>query len=113
MSGTTLVEQLREIGIAMRLDERRLRIEGKPGALTDNVRDLIRARRFEIIAELTPDVPSYIKRCATCGGTDWGPTGHYEHDGCPIWGCLPCATDRGRDSPRRRPVHAAQRGDEG
>jgi hypothetical protein len=33
-------------------------------------------------------VPSYIKRCSSCGGQDWGPSGKHTADGCEVWHCI-------------------------
>jgi hypothetical protein len=38
--------------------------------------------------------PSYLAKCSKCGGTDWGPTGRVEADGCEGWHCLGCAKGR-------------------
>ena len=101
---TMLANQLRDMGIMLSLEDSRLRVDSKSGTLTDPIRNLIRANRFELIATLTPEggdddaeeiaalssgksatVPSYIKRCSACAGTDW------ELTSAPgVWGCLSC-----------------------
>ena len=99
-----LVNRLRDIGIILSFEGGRLRLDSKPGRLTDSIRNLIQSNRLELIAALTPectavvssasepvsipaqiDTPAYIKRCVSCSGTNLGPVA-----GPAVWGCLSC-----------------------
>jgi hypothetical protein len=97
-----LANQLRDMGIMLHLDGNKLRVDSKQGVLTDSIRNLIRTNRLELIVALTPEhtacdleslpLPSYVKRCDSCGGTHWGPISGHD-----VWGCLDC---RGNATPR-------------
>jgi TubC N-terminal docking domain len=90
-----LANQLRDMGIMLHLDGNKLRVDSKPGVLTDSIRNLIRTNRLELIVALTPEhtacdleslpLPSYVKHCDSCGGTHWGPVA-----GPTVWGCPDC-----------------------
>jgi hypothetical protein len=47
---------------------------------------------------------AYIKRCNTCGGTDWGPSGRCAAGGCEVWHCVTCAGWRPDEVERRQRV---------
>jgi hypothetical protein len=44
-----------------------------------------------LAASAPEPVPCYIKRCVTCGGTSWGPSGRRAADGAELWHCRMCA----------------------
>jgi predicted RNA-binding Zn-ribbon protein involved in translation (DUF1610 family) len=85
-----LVSQLRDMGVALSLEGDRLRVDSKPGVLTDAMRDLIGSHKFELIVALAsehvaPITPLYIKHCDACNGTDWGAISAPD-----VWSCLDC-----------------------
>jgi TubC N-terminal docking domain len=94
MSVTTLLDDLHKRDIVVDVEPGNLRIKAPKDAMTDELRQAIREHKAELMALLSPpsapqsapEPLSYIKRCSTCGETDWGPISLCEQ----VWGCLTC-----------------------
>ena len=103
-----LVQALRDGGAKLSVQGDKLVVDADASLLTDDVCEDIALHKDSIIAMLgsdnrhavadlldnplppepVPPVPSYVKRCETCGGTNWGCVGSDAHG--EVWGCLTC-----------------------
>ena len=94
MTPTALLDRLHVDGVTLWLNGATLRYRGPSDVLTDDIHELIKTHKADLIAYLTPDpqppaIPAYVKRCDHCGATDWGPVA-----GHAVWGCLTCHSDK-------------------
>jgi len=102
MSVTKVIRTLHNLGVNLEIRGGRLRVDAPSTVMTDDLRQTIREHKGQIIELLsaeqsanTTKLPTYIKHCKTCNGTNWDHTGTFPN-GIEVWGCFDCSVSPAR-----------------